>query len=215
MAVVMRAYNWAVDRFHITLLRSGEYGSPPSWRPWLAQLLIWGFLASAEKVLTAVVVIMPLHTHLDYVAYALEAPVADYPALELIVVMVVAPVLLNAIFFWLIDNLIMRKRRLDGHGYRSDGQYGDDQIMMDDDDDHRQPLLEDCVCCPGPFTPAQQSPSIRSSTDIDKSRGKYTAAAAPPLPRSYDITPAYDNTLTPASSRCRDRSACPTPSHSV
>ena len=27
-----------------------RYGSPPSWKPWLAQLLIWGFLASAEKV---------------------------------------------------------------------------------------------------------------------------------------------------------------------
>ena len=23
----------------VTLLRSGEYGSPPNWRPWLAQML--------------------------------------------------------------------------------------------------------------------------------------------------------------------------------
>ena len=47
---IMRAYTWTVERFNMTLLRSGEYGNPPNWRPWLAQLLIWGFLASGEKV---------------------------------------------------------------------------------------------------------------------------------------------------------------------
>jgi hypothetical protein len=109
---VMRLYNWSVERWQLTLLRSGEYGSPPSWRPWLAQMLIWGFVASGEKVLTAIFVIVPLHDSLDVVASRLEAPLAAHPATELLLVMVVAPVILNAAFFWAIDNLIMRRRKV-------------------------------------------------------------------------------------------------------
>ena len=107
---IMKGYDHCVNRYQITLLRSGEYGNPPSWKPWLAQLLIWGFFASGEKVLTAIVVIMPLHAHLDVFAAYIEQPLLDFPALELLLVMVCAPVILNIGFFWVIDNIIMRKR---------------------------------------------------------------------------------------------------------
>ena len=43
-------------------------------------------------------------------AAAIEAPFVRYPHVELLLVMVAAPVLLNVVFFWLIDNIIMRKR---------------------------------------------------------------------------------------------------------
>mmetsp|Transcript_15540 Transcript_15540/g.25943 ORF Transcript_15540/g.25943 Transcript_15540/m.25943 type:complete len:237 (-) Transcript_15540:145-855(-) len=126
----MAVYKNLVDRFNIDLLKSGEYGKPPSWKPWLAQLLVWGFISVAEKYLTAVVVILPLHSHLDLVASMMETPVARYPNLELIIVMVLAPAVLNAVFFWLIDNIIMRRRpKHDGH------------------DDPRAPLLDDDSCC--------------------------------------------------------------------
>ena len=46
----MRLYTRVVDKYHLTLLRSGDYGSPPSWRPWLAQLLVWGLLSASEKL---------------------------------------------------------------------------------------------------------------------------------------------------------------------
>ena len=107
---IMKGYDHCVNRYQITLLRSGEYGNPPSWKPWLAQLLIWGFFASGEKVLTAIVVIMPLHAHLDVFAAYIEQPLLDFPTLELLLVMVCAPVILNIGFFWVIDNIIMRKR---------------------------------------------------------------------------------------------------------
>jgi len=61
------------------ILRSGEYGKPPDWKPWLAQMLVWGFMASAEKGLTALIVILPLHPHLDKVAQALEQPIYRCP----------------------------------------------------------------------------------------------------------------------------------------
>ena len=44
--------------------------------------------------------------------------------------MVVAPILLNSLFFWLIDNIIMRKRAVR-------------QTNDSDDDSARKPLLND------------------------------------------------------------------------
>ena len=78
----MRLYTRIVERFRLHYLRSGEYGNPPSWRPWLAQLLVWGFLASGEKVVTAVLVIVPLHPLLDSVAVLIERPFLRYPRVE-------------------------------------------------------------------------------------------------------------------------------------
>lgn len=125
----MMAYKWCVDRYQLTLLRTGEYGSPPSWRPWLAQMLIWGFFSSFEKFLTAVFVILPLHTHLDAFAHSLEAPLVSFPATELVLVMVVAPVILNMGFFWVVDNLIMRKRQ----GGADDRPHDDKQPLLEED----------------------------------------------------------------------------------
>ena len=34
----MRVWRFAVEEMGWTLLRSGEYGKPPSWKPWLAQV---------------------------------------------------------------------------------------------------------------------------------------------------------------------------------
>ena len=115
LSLAMRLYNYIVERYQWTLLRTGEYGTPPlswkqSWKPWLAQTLVWGLLASAEKIVTAFVVILPLRNLLDDVASALEAPFVGRPRLELVLTMVIGPMLLNALFYWVIDGLIMRKR---------------------------------------------------------------------------------------------------------
>merc|ERR1711920_445683 len=127
----MALYKKVVDRFQITILRSGEYGDPAQMKPWIAQLLVWGFMASGEKFITGFLVILPLHWHLDQLAVAIEAPVVRYPHIELLMVMVAAPVLLNIVFFWLIDNIIMLKRSK--HDLTED----------------RQPLIEsDFCCCP-------------------------------------------------------------------
>ena len=146
----MAAYKWVVDRYHLTLLRTGEYGSPPSWRPWLAQMLIWGFFSCFEKFLTAVFVIVPLHQHLDSFATWLEAPFITYPATELVFVMVIAPIVLNMVFFWVVDNLIMRKRHVGG----PEGGGADDRPH-----DDKQPLLEEdpsiCSGCIPPFSPTR------------------------------------------------------------
>jgi len=110
LSVVMDLYGRCVERYGLTMLRSGEYGTPPSCNPWLAQSLIWGLLASGEKLVTAFAVILPLHSHLDRVAAFMERPMTEYPRLELVVAMVVGPMLLNALFYWIIDSIIMRRQ---------------------------------------------------------------------------------------------------------
>jgi len=108
------AYRRIVERYQLTLLRSGEYGQPPSWKAWLAQMSIWSVLSCVEKAITAAVVILPLKHQLDAFAAAIEQPVRAYPDVELAIVMVVAPAILNVLFALIIDNLIMRR----GHGMR-------------------------------------------------------------------------------------------------
>ncbi|KAL1506888.1 hypothetical protein AB1Y20_007753 [Prymnesium parvum] len=105
----MKLYRYAVARFRLRLLVSGEYGTPPSWRPFVAQLLVWGVLSVGEKMITLGVLIVPLHGPLGQLAAAVERPLRRHPHVELLLVMVVAPVLLNVLFFWVVDNLVMRR----------------------------------------------------------------------------------------------------------
>jgi len=102
----MRTYTYVVERNEWTLLYSGEYGNPPSWKPWLAQILLLGVIVAVEKVLTAVFIIEPLYDSLDAFAAWAERPLIDEPNLELLIVMVFGPMLLNAFFFWIADNLV-------------------------------------------------------------------------------------------------------------
>lgn len=45
VALGMRLQAKLVARYHrLRILRTGDYGSPPNWRPWLAQLVAWGLL---------------------------------------------------------------------------------------------------------------------------------------------------------------------------
>ena len=173
---MMAGYKWLVDKFQLTMLRSGEYGTPPNWKPWLAQMLIWGFLSSFEKLITAIVVILPLHRHLDAFASWLESPIIEYPALELILVMVFAPVLLNMCFFWVVDNMIMR-RRVGGH-QRTPSFESDIDGKSPHSFDHKQPLLDDdentCGCIP-PFTPTRAAQASSGSGTTTAEKGAATA----------------------------------------
>jgi len=110
---VMKGYSHFVERYDLRLLRSGEYGEPPSWKPWFLQMLIWGIIASLEKLITAAAILWPLRHALDGFAAWIESPLQGYPNAELAVVMILAPVLLNALFYWIVDNIIKRREKED------------------------------------------------------------------------------------------------------
>ena len=76
LMLIMAAHRNMVERWGLVALRSGEYGTPPSWRPWLAQLLLWGVYSCLEKAVTGLCVILPLKSSLDGFAVWIEGPYA-------------------------------------------------------------------------------------------------------------------------------------------
>jgi hypothetical protein len=109
LAVYMQLQRLAVRRWRLDWLRSGDYGVDarhPRWDWWLAQLVLWVVVCCTEKFITAAAVIMPLRRQIDGVICTIEEPLQQYPKTELVLVMVVFPAFLNAIFAWAVDNLI-------------------------------------------------------------------------------------------------------------
>jgi hypothetical protein len=102
----MKLHRMVVEKYNITSLRSGEYGEPPKLQVWLVQMLLWCFVACAEKFITASCVILPLREVIDSIIARLEVPLKPYPRIELVLVMVIGPTLLNMVFAWVVDNLI-------------------------------------------------------------------------------------------------------------
>lgn len=107
----MRLQARLVVRYNLRILRTGEYGSPPNWRPWLAQLLVWGLIGISEKFITTpMLMIPPIHTQLGRLAEYLEGPVKRYPHTELVLVMVCAPALMNIFSVVVFDNIMKRTK---------------------------------------------------------------------------------------------------------
>ena len=114
----MAAVKRLVARYELGFLRTGEYGTPPSWRPWLAQLLVWGLIGLAAQLIPSFTLIVPFYSQLGRFAAWLETPLLPYPHVELLIVMVVDPVILNVISVIIFDNIVKRKfvqRREDEH----------------------------------------------------------------------------------------------------
>lgn len=105
---VMKLYDKIVSKYNIKVLESGNYGNPPSIRPWLYQLLIWGLITCFEKIFTALVLILPLYKNLDRFAAWLESPLINYPKTELVLIMIIIPAIINSVFFWVCDNIIKK-----------------------------------------------------------------------------------------------------------
>jgi len=86
-----------------------SYVTPPGvWRVWGIQLASWIIIITAAKFLLLGVIIIPLKSPL-YKAFSWMMSVFfPYPKLELAMVMVVIPLILNVIVFWIQDNYLMR-----------------------------------------------------------------------------------------------------------
>ncbi|KAK7891841.1 hypothetical protein WMY93_023804 [Mugilogobius chulae] len=88
-----------------TLLILGEYGDPPQAAAWLGQCGIYLLIMVMEKGVVSLVLLIPGWSELQEV-------LLDYianPQLELVLVMLIVPFIVNAIMFWVVDSLMMRK----------------------------------------------------------------------------------------------------------
>ncbi|XP_010712152.1 store-operated calcium entry regulator STIMATE-like isoform X1 [Meleagris gallopavo] len=105
----VKVVSWAVQRQKCTHLVFGEYGDPPQAAAWIGQCSLYMVIVAVEKTLIILVLLIPSWTKAK-----LQQILLSYipnPQLELIVVMLVVPFIVNAVLFWVVDSLIMRKHK--------------------------------------------------------------------------------------------------------
>ncbi|XP_035003904.1 transmembrane protein 110, like [Hippoglossus stenolepis] len=88
-----------------TLLMFGEYGDPPQAAAWLGQCGVYLLIMVLEKGATSLVLLVPGWSKLQEVLLGYIAN----PQLELVLVMLIVPFIVNSIMFWVVDSLMMRK----------------------------------------------------------------------------------------------------------
>ncbi|KFV82621.1 Transmembrane protein 110, partial [Struthio camelus australis] len=97
--------SWIVQRQKYTYLVFGEYGDPPRAAAWIGQCVLYLLIMVFEKTVISLVLLIPGWTKLQEI-------LLDYipnPQLELVLVILVVPFVVNVITFWVVDSLIMRK----------------------------------------------------------------------------------------------------------
>jgi hypothetical protein len=85
--------------------RSGFYGEPPEWKNWAYQASLWLMIVLLMKV-TMIGVMIMIRVPLDWVGEAILSPLKPFPKVELIFVMVIVPIIVNGIMFWVTDSYL-------------------------------------------------------------------------------------------------------------
>jgi hypothetical protein len=94
-------------------LRTGEYllmSDRPDYKAWGIQLGMWCLVVLIVKW-SLVGLIFGLRDFLSTIGVWVLSPVASEPQLELVVVMVFVPCLMNIIQFWVQDNFLKGKTK--------------------------------------------------------------------------------------------------------
>ncbi|CAN0451467.1 unnamed protein product, partial [Ectocarpus sp. 8 AP-2014] len=113
---------------------TGDYGTPPLFSVYRTQLLAYTVILVICKAVTTAIVIA-MDEVLSSLAKALFSPVSAYPELELTLVMIICPWILNALQFWILDNVLMSEKVM------LDTRSGSFGKFRDDGDDALMPLV--------------------------------------------------------------------------
>lgn len=100
------ALKCGVDR-----LRSGDYlqlSEKPDYKAWLMQLGVWCIIVMLVKWMLVGLIYL-LRDYLSEAGQFILSPVDSEPKLELVIVMVLVPSLMNIIQFWVQDNFLKGK----------------------------------------------------------------------------------------------------------
>ncbi|XP_029017493.1 transmembrane protein 110, like [Betta splendens] len=103
--VAVKLVSKLVEHKQWTLLMFGEYGDPPQAAAWLGQCGIYLLIMVLEKGIISLVLLIPGWSKLQEVLLSYIAN----PQLELALVMLIVPFIVNSIMFWVVDSLTMRK----------------------------------------------------------------------------------------------------------
>ena len=108
------AARWKID----SLRTSGFYGDPPSFNWYFQQLCMYMLMLTLVKTIISAF-FLAFHVELSKAAAWLFKPLADRPDVELLVVMVLCPWILNTVQFWILDTILMRRKPKPGAGASS------------------------------------------------------------------------------------------------
>ncbi|VDH94441.1 store-operated calcium entry regulator STIMATE-like [Mytilus galloprovincialis] len=101
----LKITQFIVDRYKCESLKFGEYGSPPKCNAFIGQCGLYILVMIVEKILMTLLI--SFHFWKD-VRKFIMSPVKD-PHVELVLVMFIIPLVVNAFIFWVVDNFLKRK----------------------------------------------------------------------------------------------------------
>eukprot|EP00742_Colponemidia_sp_Colp-10_P003060 GILJ01003263.1.p1 GENE.GILJ01003263.1~~GILJ01003263.1.p1 ORF type:complete len:315 (-),score=34.18 GILJ01003263.1:262-1107(-) len=140
------------SRYGYVTLHTGDYGDPPSYVKWGKQLLMWLLVVVLTKgVLVGLAI--PLAVYLEYFAELSLMPFKHIPKFKLVFVMIIIPVVMNCIQFWVTDSILKKKTISSGVDtavtaassikttYKSKSSDVDEEIMEDELANEKKALL--------------------------------------------------------------------------
>lgn len=103
----LRLFGLCMQRLpQCTIMNMGDYGDPPQLWIYIPQLLVWLLIVSFVKALTVLAMIPCLEQLNSFVRYLFRVFDGE-PQLELVVVMIIIPTVLNTLQFWITDTFLM------------------------------------------------------------------------------------------------------------
>ena len=111
--------------------KMGEYGvdSTPSLFIWSYQLIVWLIIIIISKLIILTFLIY-LSKPLDYILGTVFSSIQSYPNIELVLVMIVIPFILNILQFYIQDNYLKGKVNRYGHSHSQILQLDLDEELM-------------------------------------------------------------------------------------
>jgi len=125
---------------HCTRMNFGEYGNPPQLNIFFPQLCVWltiVLLGKSMILFWMFQLINPLNTFISRLFRIFH----DQPRLELVVVMIIIPTILNTVQFWVTDTFLKAHSHTSGTSSRSSGSSSisdydlDEDLLSDNDED--------------------------------------------------------------------------------
>ncbi|ORX94432.1 hypothetical protein K493DRAFT_162016, partial [Basidiobolus meristosporus CBS 931.73] len=103
MYVLIKYSNCLIARYRWDELRTGEYGHPPEVMIWLKQLGWFIGMTVVNKLLLLIIYSIPFVLP---VVRALLEPFRPLPKIEVVFVMLLFPLVMNIVQFWLVDQFL-------------------------------------------------------------------------------------------------------------
>jgi hypothetical protein len=110
-------------------LKFGSYGNPISSTVWLTQLTVWLLIILIGKVLTFSCFYF-ISNEIDLLMSSFFGLFDGHPRVELVMVMIVIPFLLNSFQFWIQDSFLMIDPTAVVMGGDDDDEHDDDKVNL-------------------------------------------------------------------------------------